>query len=178
MKLKDILAISGQQGLFKFVSKGRTGIIVESLLDGRRSSVGMNAKANSLADIVLIAAPKDIPLAKILYAIRDKNNSAASLDAKTASADELTALFTEIAPDYDRSKVHLSDMKKIVAWYNLLQQCGLLDFEVDEEENDGKPADKNAAPTSATHKPTPQNVPKPSNKAAGTSKISIPRKAQ
>jgi hypothetical protein len=178
MKLREILAISGQQGLFKFVSKGRTGtgFIVESLTDGRRSAVPLSAKVNSLADTSIVTLSQDIPLHEVLAAIKDKHNGAPALNAKTASDEELTEFFADIVPNYDRSKVHLSDIKKIAAWYNILQQHALLDFEIDEE--DANAADAKISAHTTSHKTMHSNVPKTSTKAAGAAQILAPRKAQ
>jgi hypothetical protein len=180
MKLKDILAISGQQGLFKFVSQGRASIIVESLTDGRRSGVPVNAKVNSLADVVIFADSGEMPLYKVLWAIRDKQGGTVALDPKAASGEELSNFFAEIVPDYDRDKVHLSDIKKIVLWYNVLQQHSLLDFELEPEDDSDNTKDKTATATAHTqsHKPVQQSAPRASTKAAGTAKILAPRKAQ
>jgi hypothetical protein len=49
--LSRILAISGQSGLYNFISHARNGAIVESLVDKKRSSCGMSSKITSLADI-------------------------------------------------------------------------------------------------------------------------------
>ncbi|GHT83579.1 hypothetical protein FACS189467_8990 [Bacteroidia bacterium] len=178
MKLKEILAVTGQSGLFKFVSQGRNGMIVESLLDKKRSCLAVTAKASSLTDVVVFADPEEVPLHKILTTIKEKQKGEQAIDVKKASNDELSGFFAEILPTYDRERVHLSDIKKMIAWYNILQQNALLDFEIEAEDDTETSAGEKASAPSVAHKPVQQASPKASTKAAGTTKIMAPRKAQ
>jgi len=130
--LKDILSISGYGGLFKFISQGRNGIIVESLEDQHRMNASATAKISALEDIAIFTDTEDLPLKDVFKAISEKENGGVAI-AHKSSADELKSYFAEVLPDYDRDRVYVSDIKKVVNWYNILQKLELLNFEEEEE---------------------------------------------
>lgn len=131
--LKDILSISGYGGLFKFISQGRTGIIVESLEDQKRMNASATAKISALEDIAIFTDTEDVALKDVFKAISEKESGGASINHKS-SANELKDYFAEILPEYDRDRVYVSDIKKVVNWYNILQKLELLNFEEEETE--------------------------------------------
>jgi hypothetical protein len=135
MALKDILAISGKGGLFKFVSQGRNGIIVESLHDKKRTNVPATAKISALEDIAIYTETEEVPLKDVFKKIREKENGGKSL-SKKSSAEELKNYLEAILPDYDRDRVYVSDIKKIVHWYNLLNELEMLDILEEEDKED------------------------------------------
>lgn len=144
MALKDYMAISGQPGLYKFVSQGRNGIIVESLIDGKRSHVSASAKVSALSDIAIFTNDGEKPLSEVLELIKERENGQPTISPKSGS-NELKDFFLEILPDYDVDRVYVSDIKKVVSWYNQLQSLGILDFkEEEEEEKSAEETDKNA----------------------------------
>lgn len=133
MKLKDILAISGKSGLYKFVSQGRNGIIVESFDDHSRSLAHASEKVSTLEDIAIFTETEELPLAKVFKLIFEKENGKPTIGYKS-SPEELKVFFESILPNYDRNKVYISDIKKVVNWYNILVNLNLIDG-VDDEEN-------------------------------------------
>ena len=71
----------------------------------------------------------DIPLWKVLASVGEKEGSKkAALDYKKCSSKELRDYFAEVLPNYDRDRVHDSDIKKLLQWYNLLVENGYTDF--------------------------------------------------
>ncbi len=133
--LKKILSISGKPGLFKLVSQGKNMYIVEALSDNKRLPVYPRDKVVSLGDIAIYTETEEVPLATVLNNIKIKE-SGAEIEIKTGiQPTEIKAYFSEILPDYDKEKVYPSDMKKIMAWYNLLIKSGISDFTKIEEEN-------------------------------------------
>jgi hypothetical protein len=128
MTLKDILVISGQGGLFKFISQGRNIIIVESLIDQKRTTIPATAKISMLEDIAVFTENDDIPLRKVLKKIQIKENGGVAIPHKSPDAT-LKRYFAEVLPDYDQTRVYLSDIRKVVMWYNLLLELGINDFE-------------------------------------------------
>ena len=133
--LKTILSISGKPGLYKLISQGKNMLIVESLVDKKRFPAHGNEKIISLGDIAMYTDTEDIPLQEVLLSIKKKENGAAvTLDIKKASADDLRAYMAEVLPAFDRDRVHLSDIKKLISWYNLLVASGITDFEEAPEE--------------------------------------------
>ncbi len=128
--LNSILAISGKPGLFKMVSQGKNMIIVESLLDKRRMPAYGSERIISLGDIAMYTDEEDIPLRQVFKSIQTKENGAKiAMDVKKAGNEELRAYLQEVLPNFDRDRVHTSDIRKLVQWYNLLVDNGLTDFE-------------------------------------------------
>lgn len=128
--LKTILSISGKPGLYKLVSRGKNMLIVESIADKKRLPAYGNEKIISLGDIAMYTDGDDVPLQQVLLAMKTKENGAVvALNIKKASANELGAYLAEVLPNYDRDRVHVSDIKKLITWYNLLVNAGLTDFE-------------------------------------------------
>jgi hypothetical protein len=139
MELKDIMAISGYSGLFKFISQGRHGIIVESLADGKRTNISTSAKVSSLSDIAIFTNDAEVPFKEVLKKIREAENAGQAISHKSDDK-ELKKYFEKILPEYDRERVYTSDIKKVITWYNQLQVLNLLDI-LDKEE---APAEENA----------------------------------
>lgn len=128
--LKTILSISGKPGLYKLVSQGKNMLIVESLVDKKRFPAYGNEKIISLGDIAMYTDTDDVPLREVFLSMKNKENGAAvEMDLKKASADDLRGYLAEVLPTFDRDRVHVSDIKKLISWYNLLVKNGLTDFE-------------------------------------------------
>jgi hypothetical protein len=137
MGLKNILAISGQSGLFKYISKGRNSVIVEGLSDQKRMTIPTPAKISTLEEIAVFTQSGDVPLREIFKKIQAKENGGATIPHKSSDA-ELRRYFAEMLPDYDQERVYLSDIRKVLIWYNLLLEMEITDFEAPEKEKDGE----------------------------------------
>jgi hypothetical protein len=137
MSLKGILAISGQSGLFKVLSEGKNNAIVESLLTGKRTTVYSNAKMSSLEDIAIYTTGEDLPLKQVFKKIAEKENNGPAINVKNPS-DSIIKYFSDVLPDYDRERVYFSDIKKVISWYNLLTEKGLLNLDEEIEKEDEK----------------------------------------
>ncbi|MGM0464298.1 MAG: DUF5606 domain-containing protein [Bacteroidota bacterium] len=153
MVLKDFMAIAGSPGLYRFIAQGKNAVIVEHLETGKRTSAHGAAKVSALEDIAVFTETGEVSLAEVFDKIYEKENGAAAIDHKS-SAEELKTYFDEILPDYDRGRVYVSDIKKIIQWYNILHSLDLLEKEKEEEktgaDNDDKgPEDGDEADTSA-----------------------------
>lgn len=132
--LKTVLSISGKPGLYKLISHGKNMLIVESLADKKRFPAYGNEKIISLGDISMYTEDDDVSLANVFSAMKEKENGAAvSLDVKKASPDDLYAYLGEVLPNFDRDRVHVSDIKKLISWYNLLVTNGMDDFKEEQE---------------------------------------------
>jgi len=154
MILKDILAISGEPGLFRFIAQGKNSIIVEHLETKKRSSAYGSAKVSSLEDIAIFTEKEDIPLGKVFDIIYEKANGGVAIESKN-DGSTLKTWFEEILPDYSRDKVYVSDMKKVALWYNILHKLNLLIKEEPEAEAEEKAESKSeekaeAGPDSGT----------------------------
>ena len=133
MELSKILAISGKPGLFKNVGQSKSGVIVESLLDGKRFPAFAHEKISSLAEISVFTTDDDVSLEEVFKSINEKYEGVKAIDPKS-SGTELKAFLSEILPDWDQERVYTSDIKKMIGWYNLLVENDLLEFTEEEEE--------------------------------------------
>ena len=125
--LTRILAVSGQSGLFLYISATRTGAVVEALSDKKRSSVSATSKITSLADISIYTDDEEVKLQQVFLNMKEVLGDSDAPSAKS-SAEELKALFERALPDYARDRFYVSHMKKVVEWYNALKNYASLDF--------------------------------------------------
>lgn len=162
MKIDKILAISGKPGLYELKLQTRTGFVAESLLDGKKVTVGMRSNVSLLSEISMYSHTGEKPLAEVMRAIAVKENEGAAPSHKEDAA-VLVAYFAEIFPDYDQDRVYASDIKKVFNWYNLLQAKGLVSKEAPETSENTEPiAEDN---TLVTETPTPEKAPVKAKKA-------------
>jgi hypothetical protein len=128
MSIKKILSVSGKPGLYELKIQTRTGFVAESLLDGKKITVGMRANVSLLSEIAVYTYTEEIRLAEVLIAIATKENDGPALSHKEDDA-KLKAYFREVLPEFDEDRVYTSDIKKILNWYNLLQPKGFVTVE-------------------------------------------------
>jgi hypothetical protein len=133
MDLSKILSIAGKPGLFKTISQSQSGLIVESLMDGRRIPAFSNQRISSLEEISIFTETDDVPLKDVFLALYKKEEGKKTINHKS-EASQLKALLEEILPDYDKDRVYVSDIKKLVNWYNLLIEKGLIEPNGDEKD--------------------------------------------
>ena len=132
--LKEILSMTGRPGLFKLVSQGKNMLIVESLIDGKRIPAYTKDKVVSLGDIAIFTETAEVPLGKVLEALKVKENGGVcSIDPK-ADKDKIRKYLGEILPDYDRDRVYPSDIRKLLSWYNILINAQITEFLEEEKE--------------------------------------------
>lgn len=129
MNLEKILAISGKPGLYALKIQTRSGFVAESLLDGKKITVGLRSNVSLLSEISMYTNSEEKPLAEVMRNIAIKENNGPALSHKEDN-DRLMAYFSEILPDYDKDRVYPSDIKKVLNWYNILQAKGLVSKEV------------------------------------------------
>lgn len=135
MDLTKILVIAGKPDLFELVSQTKTGAVVESLIDHRRIPVFKADRISSLNEISLFTEDSDVPLKEVLRSIFVKEQGGAvPFDPKKVSGKELFDYLRSVLPNYDKERVHASDAKKVLSWYNILQSAGKVDNEPDKEE--------------------------------------------
>jgi hypothetical protein len=156
MDLTKILSISGKPGLFLMVGEAKDKLIVESLLDGKRSPAFGSDKISTLQEISIYTETDDAPFEDVLKNLHEHMDGKPVPNPKKASANEIKDLFGKILPDYDRDAVYVSDMKKTFSWYNLLLEKDLLDF-TEEEEADSVSDEQTAADEMTDEQPDQSN---------------------
>ena len=153
MKITDILAVAGKPGLYQVLASGSASIVVESMVDGKRSSVPGTARVSNLADITMYTHDDDVPLLDILNRMHAAQKGEAGPSHKDA-AQAIRDFVDGIVPELDHDRVYQSDLKKLVQWYNLLVGKGAFPLEApetpeeaakEEEAKAKKPAAKKAA---------------------------------
>ncbi|MCB0396408.1 MAG: DUF5606 domain-containing protein [Flavobacteriales bacterium] len=171
MDLTEIISITGQGGLFKIIARHKNRMIVESLVDGKRIPAYAHQKITTLHDISIYTNDEDRPLKEVFAAILKKENGGPGPDSKSDS-ETLIKYFEEVAPGYDRDRVYISDIKKVVTWYNLLRTTDYLKEKEEEaeskEEGDKKSADAESKPKKASKPAAEKKAKKPA--AGQTSK--------
>lgn len=125
MNLEKILSIAGKPGLYALKVQTRTGFLAESLVDGKKISVGLKINVSLLSEISIYTFNEEKPLTQVMRSIAIKENEGAAISHKEDNA-KLVAYFAEILPEYDSERVYPSDIKKVLSWYNLLQSKGLV----------------------------------------------------
>jgi hypothetical protein len=125
MNLEGIISISGMPGLYKVVGQMKNGVIAESLNDKKRSPIYSHQQISTLEDISMFTTGDNKPVADIMKSIFDKEKGGACIDHK-ADEKQIIAYFESVLPDYDKERVHVSNMRKLFSWYNALQTTGNL----------------------------------------------------
>lgn len=138
--LSKILSISGQSGLFLYIAQAKSGIVVESIVNKKRSSFGVQSKITSLSDVAIYTDEGEVKLKEVFLKMKDALGED-SISSK-AGADELKKLFGKALPDYDRDRFYVSHMKKVADWYNCLREYASLDFEDDDKSEEEQPAEE------------------------------------
>ena len=160
MNLDKILAISGKPGLYSLKVQTRTGFVAESLVDGKKITVGLRSNVSLLSEISMYTYSEEKPLAEVMRGIAKKENNGPTPAFKDDKA-LLSAYFVEILPDYDQDRVYASDIKKVLNWYNILQGKGMVSSEapvVAEAKAEKTAATTEAKPVKAPKTVTPKNA--------------------
>ena len=125
MDLRTVLSVSGKPGLFKLIAHQKNGVVVESLLDGKRTAISANANVSSLGDIAIYTYEEEVPLRDVFKAMAEVTEGKEALSHKS-SKDQLEDFFGEVLPKFDQERVYASDIKKVVQWFNILVKNDLL----------------------------------------------------
>ncbi|PIB26942.1 DUF5606 domain-containing protein [Maribacter sp. 4G9] len=128
MGLEKILSVAGKPGLYKLITQTRTGFVAESLLDGRKISVGLRSNVSVLSEIAIYTLDEELPLREVFIKIQEKEKGEKTSVSHKDEKIKLEEYFFEVLPNYDEDRVYTSDIKKIIQWYNILVANDLADF--------------------------------------------------
>lgn len=132
--LKTILSITGKPGLYRLVSHAKNMLIVESLADKRKVPAYAKDKVISLGDIAMYTTGEEVPLHEVFTNMKNKEEGKpVAISPTKASSEELRSYLAEVLPNYDRERVYPSDIRKLIAWYNILINAGITEFTPAEE---------------------------------------------
>jgi hypothetical protein len=173
MNLESIISITGKPGLFKVLSQIKNGLIVESVLDGKRVPVHASDKVSALSDISIYTYDSDIPLVEVYEKMYNKTGGKVAVDHK-ANPDELRNFLQEVVEDFDQDRVYNSDLKKLFQWFNILIENDLFNPEEAAKEDKGKA--KTAPKKQAPKKPTAKKAAPKTSGVKGGAKTATPSK--
>ena len=167
MDLSEILAITGKPGLFKMVAKTKSGVVVESLINEKRIPAFAHEKISSLEEISIFTEDEDLSLKEVFKLIHDKQDGEKAIDHKSDNKI-LKSFFEEVIPNYDKDRVYVSDIKKVINWYNLLVEKDILDFlETEEKKEEEKDESKTETKLKEETKTESEKETKPDEKNSG-----------
>ena len=124
MSLDKVLSISGKPGLYELKVQTRTGFIAESMVDGKRSTIGLKHNVSLLSEISMYTYGGEVKLFDVFKSIATKENNGEAISHKEDNP-VLIEYFREIMPEFDEERVYVSDIKKVLNWYNILQNKGM-----------------------------------------------------
>lgn len=153
MNLESIISITGKSGLFKVLSQTKNGLIVESIIDGKRMPVYASEKVSALNDISIYTYDDDMPLKDVYEKMYKKTLGKSAIDHKS-NPDDLRNFLKEVVEDFDQERVYNSDLKKLFQWFNILAENGLLKPEKKEAKENASDKTKTATAKSAKPKAT------------------------
>ena len=124
MEFSKIIAVSGKPGLFQVVSQSKNAVIAESLIEKKRIAINTTQNVSLLENISIYTYDEDMPLLEVFVAMYEKTAGKQALSHKDSSKN-LTAFFLEVIPNYDDERVYVSNIKKVIQWFNLLIKIGM-----------------------------------------------------
>jgi hypothetical protein len=124
MELKDIATVSGKSGLFRVLSAGKGGMILESL-DQKKSRLVLpiGQRVSLLSEISIYTTTREgtVSLKEVLKKIHAEFKGDIGLDA-SADTHELQGFLKSVLPEFDPNRVYASDIRKLVRWYSILAE--------------------------------------------------------
>lgn len=141
MSIEKVLAISGKPGLYELKLQTRTGFVAESLIDGKKITVGLRSNVSLLSEISVYTYDGEIRLSEVFRRIAEKEDNGPAMSHKEDNA-KLEAYFREALPEFDEDRVYASDIKKILNWYNMLQAKGMVSKEAPVAQTTEAPAEE------------------------------------
>jgi hypothetical protein len=131
MSLDKILSIGGKPGLYRLLTQTRSGFVAESLLDGKKITVGLRSNVSILSEIAIYTLEEELPLREVFQKIQVKEKGGKTSISHKSEKIKLEEYFFEVLPNYDEDRVYGSDIKKVIQWYNLLHENKITDFTED-----------------------------------------------
>lgn len=172
MDLSGIISIAGMSGLYKVVAQTKNGLIVESIVEKKRIPTYATHRISALEEVSVFTTGDDIPLKDVFQKIVDKLSGGSALDSKSPD-EQLKSFLAEVVPEYDKERVYISDIRKIISWYNILQKNDLL-----KEKEKTEDTDKTKIKIAAEEKAKTYSKPMNDGNLSKTPKAAAPKKIQ
>lgn len=177
MQLEKIISISGKPGLFKLVSQLKNGFIVEEVLTRKKMSINNSSQVSLLDNVAMFTTDQEVPLFDVFENIAKNADYNATLSHKSTD-EELRTFMSASLPDYDQTRVYVSDIKKLAQWYNILHKAGYItpdSFVKAEAETEEGAEDVEKTEKKEVKKTTPKNAPAAAPKAKATAAKGAPK---
>jgi len=163
MEYREIVAVTGIGGLFQLLATKSDGAIVRNLND--KSTKFISARVHNvtpLESIEVYTTGDNVRLHEVFKKMQDNETSIPLADTK-ADNNTIKKYFKSIFPEFDEERVYVSDMKKMLKWYELLKQNDLLHFEKQDEASAEENIETEAVAAPAEEAPVAEE--KPAKKA-------------
>ncbi|WP_445749124.1 DUF5606 family protein [Polaribacter sp.] len=135
MEFNKIIAVTGKPGLFQVISQSKNAIIVESLIDKKRLAINATQNVSLLENIAIYTYEEDMPLQNVFNAMFEKTEGKEAISHKE-NDKKLIAFFEEVLPNYDAERVYVSNIKKVIQWFNILVNAGMVFKSVEEKKEE------------------------------------------
>jgi len=156
MDYKEIVSVTGIGGLYQLLTSKSDGAIVRNISD--KSTKFISARLHNvtpLESIEVYTTGDNVRLHEVFQKMKEAEAATPPpSDSKKADNDSVKAYFNQVFPDFDQDRVYVSDMKKMVKWYQMLKENDLLNFDSMQEEAVAE--EEPAAEVVAEEKPAPK----------------------
>lgn len=142
MEYREIVAVTGIGGLFQLMATKSDGAIVRNLAD--KSTKFISARLHNvtpLESIEVYTTGENVRLHEVFQKMKDQENTIPLANPKTAGNDDIKNYFKSIFPEFDEERVYVSDMKKMLKWYELLKGNDLLNFDLYTQQEEAEAAE-------------------------------------
>lgn len=134
MNLEKYVAVSGLPGIFELVATRSNGLVVADMDTGKTKFCTMRKhQFTPLGSVAIYTYDDATEIAKIFQAMNEKSETT-PIVAPNAPASQIFDYFGTILPDFDKDRVFISDIKKVIKWYNFLLEREKLVFDGSDEE--------------------------------------------
>jgi hypothetical protein len=131
-----IITVTSEPGLYKIITNGTKGVIVENIIDKKRTIILNNSKLFSLETVRIFTNDAEMFVSEALYRLYEVLNGQAAPHHKKSSDEEIKTLFEKAIPEYDKERVYVNNMRKLIQWYNTLHSANMLNVIEDENNNE------------------------------------------
>ena len=133
MDLSNLVAVSGLSGIYKMAKNRKNGLILENIdTEKKKFYSSRKHQFTPLESISIYTYGDTVELHEVFATMRDQVETNPPVPHKSDN-DTLREYFETILPSFDREKVFVSDIKRLIKWFNFLMERNLLEDKPEEE---------------------------------------------
>jgi len=141
MEYREIVAVTGLSGLYQLLTTKSDGAIVRSVADKTTKFISARQhNVTPLESIEVYTTGDIVRLQHVFLKMKEHESTVPLVDTKAADNNAIKAYFKSIFPEFDDERVYVSDMKKMLKWFELLKANDLLNFEEEAAEEGAEDA--------------------------------------